>query len=281
MARAKKKPPAKRWNAQDLLDLVARKHGDDVFVHECKTGPSWTGQHLRMDAWAMNRSWAKACVWAYEIKVSRSDFTSDNKWHGAFACCNQFYFVCPPGLIKPEELPDEAGLYWASINGKKLMTKKRAKHRPDVQFPESLWRYLLMCRTRVVEPGYYEEKKGADYWRDWLAKKEEDRILGYKVSRALAAKYRNDVDEVQRTQGFLEAKVRGLEGVQALCNELGLSDYDRISGWRLKSRLEEALAEARNVVPEELIIGMERMGKSVTSLAGDLKAFNKGEEKGR
>ena len=68
--------------ASDLLALLAKKHSADVFVPECKTGGTWAGTHLRLDAWAMRRSWTHPTVWGYEIKVSRSDFLSDDKWVG-------------------------------------------------------------------------------------------------------------------------------------------------------------------------------------------------------
>jgi len=51
---------------------------------------------------------------AYEVKVSRSDFQRDIKQplkqrHGRLYA-SQFYFATPPGLLKPEEMPDWAGL---------------------------------------------------------------------------------------------------------------------------------------------------------------------------
>lgn len=54
-------------------------------------------------------------VKGYEIKVSRGDFKSDKKWTEYLAFCNQFYFVCPKGMIKLDELPPEIGLIYADI----------------------------------------------------------------------------------------------------------------------------------------------------------------------
>lgn len=51
---------------------------------------------------------------AFEIKVSRGDFLRDIKdplkQRHARLYCGQFYFVTPPGLLKPGEIPDWAGL---------------------------------------------------------------------------------------------------------------------------------------------------------------------------
>ena len=56
----------------------------------------------------------------YEVKISRSDFLRDKKkgkWayfenKTTFNLPNYFSYVCPEGLIKPEEIPAYAGLYY-------------------------------------------------------------------------------------------------------------------------------------------------------------------------
>jgi hypothetical protein len=48
------------------------------------------------------------------MKLTRSDFLKDVKQplkqRGARLFSDQFFFVTPPGLLKPEEIPDWAGL---------------------------------------------------------------------------------------------------------------------------------------------------------------------------
>src|SRR4051812_34483562 len=77
--------------SSEVVRLLAQRHAEDVFVPECKGGPSWTDEHKRMDAWAMKKSWSRPLVCAYEVKVSRSDFTADRKWHAYLPYCNEFY----------------------------------------------------------------------------------------------------------------------------------------------------------------------------------------------
>jgi len=104
-------------NAKDIIKLLAQKHARDLFVSECKNGSTWfTEGGLRLDAWVMKRSWASPLTIGYEVKVSRQDFLSDSKWHGYLDYCNEFYFVCPPELIQPNELPPKRVLYWTSKN---------------------------------------------------------------------------------------------------------------------------------------------------------------------
>lgn len=57
-----------------------------------------------------------------ECKVSRADFLEDKKKHFRIYPTNgqgtfRFY-LCPQGVIKPDELPDKWGLIWVDENGK-------------------------------------------------------------------------------------------------------------------------------------------------------------------
>lgn len=51
---------------------------------------------------------------AYEIKVSRADFLREikapMKRRPGLCWSNEFYFVTPPGLVRPDEVPPECGL---------------------------------------------------------------------------------------------------------------------------------------------------------------------------
>lgn len=66
-------------------------------------------------------------TYEYEVKVSRCDFHKDSKKQdqngnskfdniSAGGRTNYFYYIVPDGLVKPEEVPEFAGLIYA-ING--------------------------------------------------------------------------------------------------------------------------------------------------------------------
>ena len=57
--------------AYDIQCALALKHIEDIYVAECKDGPSAGSFHSRLDGWAMVKSWARPHVLGYEIKVSR------------------------------------------------------------------------------------------------------------------------------------------------------------------------------------------------------------------
>lgn len=227
-------------NANDIQRLLAKRHSDDVFVPECKNGPTQTARHLRLDAWVMKKSWSKPLVTGYEIKVSRQDFLNDDKWHGYLDYCNELYFACPTGLIDPTELPDEVGLLYVTKTGNKLIKKKQAQRR-SVDIPESIFRYILMARTRIDSEGRIEGRHScmADYWRDWLNKKNDNREIGYLVSE----KIRKIVNETNEENMMLKRKMATYDNIIQRLNELGFDSSQSITEWQFKNKMSELINE--------------------------------------
>lgn len=223
------------YSAHLILEALAVRHSKDVFIPECKDGPTHYSSHMRIDAWAMNRSWAHPVATAYEIKVSRADFLKDNKWPGYLPLCNQFYFVTPPDLISLAEVPAEAGLL--TIAGSRLLTKKKAPHRA-IQLPEELYRYILMCRV-VVGRGEYQVERSKDErvqeWRQFVNKRVELRELGYQVSKAI----REKADAITLENERLKKRMEEYDDVRSLLRGLGIDPDRGVSTWSVEDRLKE------------------------------------------
>jgi hypothetical protein len=230
--------------ADNILNLLRQKHREDVFVPECKGGPTWGTGHSRLDAWAMKKSWAHPLVWGYEIKVSRSDFLGDQKWHSYLPYCNEFYFVCPGKLIDPSELPAEAGLLWVASTGRQLM-KKKASARRDVEVPEELYRYLLMSRVQIIDERdplkacKQTREERVVYWREWLENHRENKRLGYRVSREL----REHVEQVESDNQRLKAENNALALFKQRLDELGVNPNQTINEWRVNSALSQLMGD--------------------------------------
>ncbi|GMW02625.1 MAG: hypothetical protein AMXMBFR84_37610 [Candidatus Hydrogenedentota bacterium] len=217
-------------NAHEIVKLLALKHNKDVFVPECKDGPTHYANHLRMDAWAMKRSWANPKLTGYEIKVSRADFLKDDKWPGYLCNCNEFYFVAPPKIIDPLELPKEAGLLVVTSTGNGFTTKKRAPFR-QIESPNMIYEYVLMCRAKISRV-YESDEQTIDYWRNWLAEKKESRQIGYKVSKRI----REYVHEVEAENERLKRDAERVEETRQMLVQLGIrpDDYRNIKERRAK-----------------------------------------------
>jgi len=234
--------------AHHIVELLAQKHSKDVFVSECKDGPS-SGGMLKMDGWAMKRSWANPCFYGYEIKVSRSDFMSDTKWPGYLNLCNEFYFVCPNGVIKPEELSKDVGLLIVAKTGTRLFTKKKAPYR-NIETPDGLLLYILMCRAKVVKSTYYvEQEENKDYWSRWLADKNAKLDLGTSCSRKLRKSYEEQVYNAQRDLKIMKAEMEAYKPVKEICKELKLNPH----AWRFEESFRKQIENLQQLTPPEVL----------------------------
>lgn len=235
-------------NATEVIQLLAEKHSNDIFVSECKNGPTTSaarGQMRRMDAWVMARSWRHLALTAYEVKVSRSDFLNDKKWPAYLTCCNHFYFVCPTGLIQPDEVHKDCGLMWVSKTGRKLYTKKKAPSR-DIEPPLDVLNYVLICRAKIGAEQY--ERNNLEYWKTWLEAEEDKWTVGSNVGRKLHDMYKRDVRDVQVNNDNLTARIKQLEKVQKFCDDLGVD----VNRWMTEGTIAKRLQEVTTGVPREV-----------------------------
>ena len=124
-ARREKEP-----TTADIVSAIRRLHTNHgladrwAFFEELRLGTGYgRGVEQRIDAFACglwSKNWGSI---AYEVKVNRADFLkelkSPMKRRMALRYSNLFWFVTPQGLVKPSELPIEAGLmevHWATVS---------------------------------------------------------------------------------------------------------------------------------------------------------------------
>lgn len=214
-------------NSNHIKKLLKTKHLGDVFVPECKIGSATMQRNCQIfDAWVMNKSWANAKVTGYEIKISRSDYLNDNKYRGYLDYCNSLYFVCPPKIILPEEIDKDVGLIYVSKNCTRLYTKKKAPFR-DVEIPESIFRYILMCRTEICDTNFnnlniiYKQTK-KEYWKKWLKEKKVDHRFGCQLGKTIRETINNEIDNVKTENSRVNSINEQLQSVKDFLNEIGV-----------------------------------------------------------
>lgn len=250
-----------------LLDLLAARHAGDVFVPECKDGPTHYTQHQRLDAWAMKRSWRHPLAVGYEIKVARSDFLRDDKWRGYLPYCNEFYFVAPSGVIDKVEVPAETGLLVASRNLTRLYAKKKAVWR-DVKIPESIYRYILMSRT-VVTREHAVERGTKAFWERWVAGREDDDELGRRVGKKLRQTINSRIVQAEEENRRLAEQMKGYDEIRALLKQLGYEADDYFSVHTVNSRLKEQVTG----ISRELLWALVNARRSLAQACRELKAI--------
>lgn len=197
-------------------EALRSRHSKDLIVGECKNGSTWFDNHLRLDYWVLRRSWRRAAMIGYEVKSSRADWLKDQKWQDYLPLCNELWFIADPKHILPGELPE--GIGHLRPAGSRLITVRKAAWR-EIAPPIDLLTYILMSRATIDAPS---PSKTADEWRAWLEQREDERRLGYHVSKALAEKYRRDVESVRTENDRLKSEIRQLDGFRAALAERGI-----------------------------------------------------------
>ena len=226
-----------------ILHQLQKRHLDrqlpDMFFASVKNGPTHIGSNLLiMDAVAIKKSWKNPCITGYEIKVSRSDFVRDEKWHGYLQYCHQFYFVCPVGMIKPEELPPEVGLIYYNPDKDCLSTKRKALHR-FVEMSLDMFYYLVISRTDPDRHPFFSDRR--EYLEAWLQEKEARDNLGKHVKNKMATVIKNNEElwaKVSRKNSELSAEVKQFEAVKNILQKHGINCHR----WAIEKDLDEALS---------------------------------------
>lgn len=227
--------------ADQIVNLLAAKHGEDVFVPECKDGPSQGCTHLRLDGWAMTRSWSRMTMYGYEVKVSRSDFVGDQKWTEYAPLCNQLYIVCPAKLVTSEEVKaicQHAGLIWAYPN--RLHTRAKALHR-QIDPPTDLLLYVLMCRTRVGRE-WESPQSQLDYWKAWLATRDEEKEIGHRCSKKLRELVHERIARVEAANKETQRVVEEFKKIRDFLKAQGIHE-DRWASGAVERRFGELAAK--------------------------------------
>jgi hypothetical protein len=120
-----------------LQKKYQEKNARYIYFDECPVGTGWRGTNY-MDAFVI-------AAWpsdqnkriAFEIKISKSDFLNEfkkpNKRRPALFFSNEFYFVAPYGLLKPEEIPSDCGLMEFDPESKDIKIKITAPFRESIR----------------------------------------------------------------------------------------------------------------------------------------------------
>jgi len=212
-------------NAKFICDVLSRKHWKDFFITECKNGPTQTVRHhLKFDALAVKKSWTNPRITIYEVKVSRSDFLRDKKHEQYLDYCNCFYFACPEGLIKKEELPDpRIGLVYI-YDDKRAWTRKASQIRETVVPPISLYQYILYSRLEDDRALFWHNRE--EYLRQWVDGKISNRELGRRVNSKLINELTKLSDELSAKTSFdkcwnTDEKLNDYEKLKEILEEYG------------------------------------------------------------
>lgn len=223
----------------------------DFFMTEVKDGPTQIDQHeLRiLDAMSIAKSWVHPCIKGFEVKVSRSDFLRDPKWYTYFPLVNEFYMVCPQGMIERSEIPTTCGLLWYRPKSGTILTKQKATYGGGQPTADMLM-YIIMNRLEPDHRPFFSSK--AEYIEEYMKHKDYLHSLG----RGIGTKLMKRVDELEQKLADYDRfesdakRVRAtLDAIDKVLKKHGVSYW---SSWDDGSRAKEIDELLTRAYPEEL-----------------------------
>jgi len=127
--------------------------------------------------------YARKDLRAYEVKQSRADFQRDvtsQKWRRYLQVFHRVYFAAPTGVVKVQEVPEDAGLILRGANG--WTTVKSAKgHVPPALTVDSL--FALLYRGYEEHGAYRDLRTRMVFGPEGELK--DCKTFGYNVARRL------------------------------------------------------------------------------------------------
>lgn len=255
----------------DIKKALANFHYKDFFITECKNGSTYFPPAqglLKFDGLAITKSYTQPCITGYEIKVSRSDFLQDDKWHLYLQYCNKFYFVVPAGLIKKEELPDDVGLIYYYPESGTLRSKKKALYR-DIEEPVGVYKYIIYSRLDQERIPFYESR--AEYAADYLADKAYKKMIGEELGSKITKELQEANERLEQLQRA-EESMKLLEQIRKVMYEHGIAKWT----YRQEDIIKELDEALRSKCPKE--IGEIRINlESVLKKLNNIEYAEKGE----
>lgn len=251
--------------AHEIKHALSKKHErtNDFFLTEVKNGPTHTATELFiMDGLAIKKSWINPMFTGYEIKVSRSDFLSDEKWPAYLNYCHRLDFVCPTGMIQPNELPDDVGLIYYNPEKQSLHTRRKGKIR-NIEMPYEMLYYIIMTRLKNEKHPFFDDRR--EYFQDYLADKINLRQLGYAVNSKLIeqmTKLQEEKESLQRRNERIKRDGLVLEEISKVLKKHGINHWYKDG---FSDAIDEALSSS---MPPNLLKDLETINNASGRLLG-------------
>jgi len=170
-----------KMDAEQVLKHLRVAHPPDrwFFFEELRLGGGFGKDSVqRVDAFAINYLPSKKnTVRCFEVKVSKSDFKVEinkpAKRRAGMRLSNEFWFICPQGIISIDEVPLNCGLIEVLEDG----TLKELVHAP---YRESIPTWLIV--SSMLRSLNKEKLKEWTLIQDYI---EKDRLLQYHSLKVL------------------------------------------------------------------------------------------------
>lgn len=272
----------KEMSAPDILNLLKQKHAhnNDVMVPECKNGESYALGLLRLDLWVLRRTWSPWTTIGYEIKVSRKDFEADQKWGEYLGLCHEFYFVCPPGLIKEIDLRPGVGLIWVSVSGDRLHTKVKAqRHLPDSEKLVQLMSYVVMSRSVIVKDMNEANKGEVPDRLAKMANQVETATERAELAELVRGHIRQRLHEMSEKVRNADMKESQVKRFTERLKQLGITWDADSANWIEDGRVEDEIRALRRALDWQTLSEIKSLGQRLQELAQTIKEIREADKR--
>lgn len=258
-------------SSEYILTLLNQRHSGDVIVTECKNGETWGARDLlKLDAWVLCRSYSPLRTIGYEIKVSRRDFETDQKWTGYLDLCHEFYFVCPAGLIRTPDLPQRVGIIWASKD--RLFTKRKAQRvEPDAQKLNGLLIYIVMARSQIVANMFERDTPPQPSKLEAIRSVVEQANQRKELAYFIRGHIRQIYDRIMAIDRTLQDRETDIQNFRKALEKLGITWNPESKSWGEAIRVENVIRELKKTVDIYTIRDMRNLAQSLNTTADSLE----------
>ena len=173
----------------DLKDKLVENRLAMHFIvfAEVGIGSRWLqGSNLPVpDVMTLRYSYTRPDVTIYDIKSSKQDFSQDvnkAKYKRYLTFCDRFYFAMPIGLLRKNEVPEDAGLIVYSP-GKNTWSVVKASPRHTAMLDRIHWQSLMMAKYATQRTA--RRLKERIVWEENASVADRVKGLNYEIVRKI------------------------------------------------------------------------------------------------
>lgn len=194
----------------DIIKILTNKYSD-IDGYACFKELSNSKNTSYIDLYVIGYWKGNRGATCFEIKHSRADAIKDienfeKKQKFAMDISNELYYICPSGIIKPDEVPEKCGLYYVDKNNR-MRKMKQAQKREIVKMDfELLQSTSRRCKIENKKIDYPIKFLGKDITENDMAeyfKNEIDKMMSYEIDKLVRIK----LQSVESLEGVFEKQL--------------------------------------------------------------------------
>lgn len=218
----------------DLIDnLVANRLAMHFIVFaEVAIGSRWLqGSNLPVpDVLSLRYSYTQPDITIYEVKVSRGNLMqgiNQAKYRRYLPYCDRFYFATPAGILRKNEIPQDAGLIVHSSEKDTWSVVKASPRHTASEMGPMQWQSLMMAKYATERR--VRRLKDRIVWEENTCVADKAKNLSYEIAT-----------KIREAEG-VDEKIKDIKGIVAEGLGIDPEELYKRGGWDLKNCIREVI----------------------------------------